>query len=116
LTQPELAGRFSAPGDADGPVFDEPWQAQAFALAIELHQRGAFTWPEWARTLGEALREQADSHGSETYYSAWVTALETIAAAKGLTDAAALAGRRLEWEAAYRETPHGRPVALGRAR
>ena len=29
------------PRDADGPVFREPWEAQAFAMTLALHERGA---------------------------------------------------------------------------
>ena len=43
------------PGDGTGPVFAEPWQAQAFALVVRLHAEGAFTWTEWAAALSDAL-------------------------------------------------------------
>ena len=111
LTPPELADDLVASGD--DRVFDEPWQAQAFALAVDLHQRGAFTWAEWAQALGIALRDNPQGDG---YYFGWVAALESICAAKGLTDTATLAARRSDWMTAYRETPHGRPVELPLAR
>jgi nitrile hydratase accessory protein len=114
LSRPEaLPGQ---PRDADGPVFAEPWQAQAFALTLRLHETGAFAWSEWAATLGEALKagDAAGLGGGEHYYEHWLSALETIAQRKGLADAASLAGLKDAWAEAYRETPHGRPVELRR--
>ena len=78
------------PCDADGPVFREPWEAQAFAMALALHERGLFTWPEWAATLGaEIKRAQAagDPDTGETYYRHWLNALERLVAEKGIADA-----------------------------
>src|SRR6201991_1913792 len=84
----------SIPCDAEGPVFREPWEAQAFAMALALHERGLFTWNEWAATLGaEIKRAQAagDPDTGETYYSHWLNALATLVAEKGVADAATLA-------------------------
>lgn len=100
------------PDGEDGPVFEEPWQAQAFALAVQLSQQGAFTWSEWAQALSAALSDGAVPDGGSGYYACWLAALETLAAAKGLTDPAALAARKAAWAQAYRVTPHGRPVEL----
>lgn len=104
-----------APRDADGPVFREPWEAQAFAMVVALHERGLFTWPEWAEALGaEIRRAQAagDPDFGDGYYRHWLAALEGLAAAKGLTDMAALLARRAAWARAARATPHGQPVLL----
>ena len=104
-----------APRGADGPVFREPWEAQAFALAVTLHQRGLFTWPEWAATLSDEIgRAQAggDPDTGETYYRHWLAALERIVAEKGLTDAATLARYRDAWDRAAGRTPHGAQIAL----
>lgn len=111
MTPPDslLAG---APGGEDGPVFEEPWQAQAFALAVQLNQEGAFTWAEWAKALSAELSAGAGLDGGSGYYACWLTALETLVAAKGLTDPAALATRKARWAQVYRVTPHGRPVEL----
>jgi nitrile hydratase accessory protein len=103
------------PGDADGPVFPEPWQAQAFAIVLTLQARGLFTWDEWATALAEQIRaaEQAGTPGTEnTYYGCWLTALETIVARKGLVDPAALARCGDAWGRAAERTPHGRPIEL----
>jgi nitrile hydratase accessory protein len=103
------------PHDADGPVFRAPWEAQAFALALSLHERGVFTWPEFAAALAAAIaRAQAagDADLGDTYYAHWLAALESLTAAK-----AAASGDELErcrnacWHAAAR-TPHGQPIEL----
>jgi nitrile hydratase accessory protein len=104
------------PKDADGPVFAEPWQAQAFALAMRLHDVGCFSWSEWAAALGAELRQavdrgEPDNDGTQ-YYHHWLAALEGLVTAKGLTDMAALDRRKDAWAEAYRSTPHGQPVEL----
>jgi nitrile hydratase accessory protein len=103
------------PRDADGPVFREPWEAQAFAMALALHERGVFTWAEWAATLGEEIkRAQAlgDPDTGETYYRHWLNTLERLVAAKGVTDGATLARYRDAWDHAADRTPHGTPIEL----
>jgi nitrile hydratase accessory protein len=103
------------PRDDGGPVFAEPWQAQAFALAVKLSEQGLFTWNEWAETLGAELKAAADrgepDDGSH-YYEHWLAALERLVTAKGLLDRAALDRRKVAWAYAYRNTPHGKPVEL----
>ena len=103
------------PRDADGPVFREPWEAQAFAMAVALHARGVFTWTEWAAALAaEIKRAQAagDADTGETYYRHWLATLENLAAAKGITTAAALHRYRDAWDHAADRTPHGLPIEL----
>ena len=103
------------PHDAEGPVFREPWEAQAFAMALALHARGLFTWPEWAATLTvEIKRAQAagDPDTGETYYQHWLNALERMVAAKGVADAQTLARYREAWDHAAERTPHGMPIEL----
>jgi nitrile hydratase accessory protein len=100
------------PKDAEGPVFAEPWQAQAFALALQLHAEGAFTWSEWAETLSEELKAAGPGDDGSRYYEHWLAALERLVTAKRLAAADALAARKDAWEAAYRRTPHGQPVSL----
>ena len=101
--------------DDSGRVFAEPWQAQAFALAVRLSEQGYFTWKEWAAALAAELKAAADrgepGDGSR-YYHHWLAALERLAAEKGLTDPAALAARKEAWADAYRRTPPGKPVEL----
>jgi len=116
LSQPDTASLPSLPKDAGGPVFAEPWQAQAFALAVRLSEEGHFTWKEWAETLAGELRAAADrgepDDGSR-YYEHWLAALERLVVKKGLSDSAAMLARKEAWADAYRHTPHGKPVELG---
>jgi nitrile hydratase accessory protein len=103
------------PRDADGPLFAAPWEAQAFAMTLALHERGAFTWKEWATTLAEVIAEvraRGEADTGERYYEHWLTALERIASRKQLVDADALRRRRDAWEDAARHTPHGQPIVL----
>ena len=103
------------PLDEEGPVFAEPWQAQAFALAGKLSDQGHFTWKEWAGALADELKA-AEARGEPDdgshYYHHWVAALEGLVTAKGLTDSSALLTRKEAWADAYRHTPHGKPVVL----
>jgi nitrile hydratase accessory protein len=103
------------PMDQEGPVFAEPWQAQAFALAVKLSEQGHFTWVEWASALADELKAAADrgepDDGSH-YYHHWLAALERMVTSKGLSDAAMLQARKRDWAEAYRRTPHGQPVEL----
>ena len=103
------------PRDADGPVFAEPWQAQAFALAVKLSEQGHFTWKEWAAALAAELKAAGDRGEPDDgfhYYHHWLAALEILAISKQLTDGAALLARKKAWANAYRHTPHGKPVLL----
>jgi nitrile hydratase accessory protein len=113
----ELAILHSLPRDREGPVFAEPWQAQAFALTVQLSHAGCFSWCEWADTLANVLREAAargtPDDGSR-YYEHWLVALERLSIAMELTDPAALDQRTANWADAYRRTPHGQPVDLSR--
>ena len=105
----------SIPRDAEGPVFREPWEAEAFAMALALQERGVFTWAEWAETLGaEIKRAQAagDPDTGETYYRHWLAALERIVAEKGVATRDALARTRDAWDHAAERTPHGEPIEL----
>jgi nitrile hydratase accessory protein len=103
------------PCDAEGPVFREPWEAQAFAMALMLHERGVFTWNEWAETLGaEIKRAQAagDPDTGETYYHHWLATLERLVAAKGVATPDVLHRTRDAWDHAADRTPHGKPIVL----
>jgi nitrile hydratase accessory protein len=103
------------PRDADGPVFREPWEAQAFAMTLALYDRGLFTWPEWAATLADEIkRAQAagDPDTGETYYRHWLNALERIVAEKGAATGHTLQRYRDAWDHAADRTPHGTPIEL----
>jgi nitrile hydratase accessory protein len=103
------------PRDTDGPVFREPWEAQAFAMTLALYERGLFTWPEWAATLADEIkRAQAagDPDTGDTYYQHWLNALERMVAHKDVTDAATLKRYHDAWDRACDRTPHGEPIEL----
>jgi nitrile hydratase accessory protein len=110
---PGVAG---LPRDDEGsPVFKEPWEAQAFAMAVKLYQAGAFTWPEWSERLAEEIQRAqmaGDPDLGDTYYMHWLAALEGIVAEKGLVGAAELGRRKNEWAEAARNTAHGKPIEL----
>lgn len=116
------AKRFEAspllPLDEEGPVFAEPWQAQAFAIAVRLSDEGYFTWGEWAAALGEQLQaaaERGEPDDGSRYYEHWLAALERLVTKKKLTQLDALNERKEAWADAYRRTPHGKPVVLNRS-
>jgi nitrile hydratase accessory protein len=110
-----LAALPSLPRDDSGPVFREPWEAQAFAMTLALYRQGLFTWPEWASALAEEIRRAqaaGDPDTGETYYHHWLAALERLVAAKGVTDPASLKRYRDAWDRAADRTPHGTPIEL----
>ena len=118
------------PDNESAPVFAEPWQAQAFAIAVKLSEQGHFTWKEWAAALADELKAAADrgepdfepkspvrrasavGDDGSRYYEHWLAALERLVVEKGLSDRAALAARKEAWIEAYERTPHGKPVEL----
>lgn len=103
------------PRNSDGPVFNAPWEAEAFALAVSLNERGVFTWVEWAQVLGDEIKKAqaaGDPDTGDTYYHHWLATLERVLAEKGLTDRAQLMRTRDAWQRACARTPHGAPIAL----
>jgi nitrile hydratase accessory protein len=103
------------PRDADGPVFGEPWEGQVFAMALALHERGLFTWSEWAAALAQeikAAQAAGDPDTGSTYYRHWLKALERLVAEKELASGAALERYRTAWARAAARTPHGTPIEL----
>ncbi len=106
----KLAESDRLPKDADGPVFAEPWEAQAFAMAVKLNEAGVFGWGEWAETLGSELK----AHPQRPYYESWLAALEKLVQAKGLMSEAERLARIDAWDRAAHATPHGQPIELSR--
>jgi nitrile hydratase accessory protein len=103
------------PRDAEGPVFEQPWQAHAFAMTVSLHERGVFTWPEWSNALSQEIRCAAprdDPNPGEAYYRHWLNALEALVAAKGVTSNKELGRFQEAWRRAAQRTPHGAPIVL----
>jgi nitrile hydratase accessory protein len=112
-----LADLPSLPRDEEGPVFREPWEAQAFAMAVVLSERGHVTWKEWAERLAFEIKEAArrgEPDDGTRYYLHWLSALERLVAEKGLVLPEELAVRKADWDRAARATPHGEPIVLGR--
>lgn len=103
------------PCAAEGPVFKEPWEAQAFALAVTLQEKGVFTWGEWASLLGEEIRKAqaaGDPDTGATYYHHWLATLERLVGMKGVAGSEALARTKAAWAHAAQRTPHGTPIEL----
>ena len=103
------------PRDDDGPVFREPWEAQAFAMALSLHERGLFTWTEWAAALADEIKiaqANGDPDTGTTYYRHWLATLEKLVAAKGVATREAQHRYRDAWDHAADRTPHGSPIEL----
>jgi nitrile hydratase accessory protein len=108
-------GTLNIPRDKEGVVFREPWEAQAFAMAVVLHDSGLFTWSEWAASLAEEIRRaqaSGDPDTGETYYRHWLATLEGLVAEKGVADAPSLARYREAWRRAAARTPHGHSIEL----
>jgi nitrile hydratase accessory protein len=103
------------PRDDEGPVFREPWEAQAFAMALALHARGLFTWTEWAETLADEIKRaqaKGDPDTGETYYQHWLATLEKLVADKGVATTDLLHRYRNAWDHAADRTAHGSPIEL----
>ncbi len=103
------------PVDHDGPVFREPWEAQAFAIAVKLHETGLYTWNEWAAALSaeiKAAQADGDPDLGDTYYRHWLTALEGLVLAKTDLTVEQLLRRKNAWDRAAQRSPHGEPILL----
>lgn len=109
-----LAALPALPRDDDGPVFRAPWEAQAFAMAVRLHEQGHFTWTEWAQALSRQIAAAGENDAGENYYLHWLAALESLVAEKGLSSPTELARRKQAWARAAESTPHGQPLVLPR--
>jgi nitrile hydratase accessory protein len=99
-TRSPLAQSPQLPKSPDGePVFPEPWAAEAFAITVHLHERGLFTWNEWAETLSRELHKPGRAEDGSDYFDCWVAALSAILV-------------KLGWQRAAEATPHGKPIEL----
>jgi nitrile hydratase accessory protein len=121
LSRPDAIAAAAAAGapiprdTAGAPVFREPWEAQAFAMALALHERGLFTWGEWAAALGQEIKASEVSGARDdgsAYYRHWLAALEKLMVDKGIASREALEARRAAWDRAAHATPHGAPILL----
>jgi nitrile hydratase accessory protein len=107
-----LTGREASGAPVEPPVFDEPWQAEAFALVVHLQQTGAFSWSEWTQVLAGEVAAAGEAADGARYYEHWLAALESLVTRHGMAGPEALAARKQAWAAAYERTPHGQPVTL----
>ena len=117
MTTPDLSQLPAIPKDDAGPVFREPWEAQAFGMAVILSERGVFTWKEWAAYLADeiaAARARGEADDGSRYYHYWLAALERLVTDKGLVAREELLTRKDAWDQAARATPHGQPIVLPR--
>ena len=115
MTTPDIGALPAIPRDDGGPVFRAPWEAQAFAMAVMLYERGHVTWPEWAARLADeiaAASARGEADDGRRYYCYWLAALERLVADKGLVLDDELRARHAEWAEAARATPHGKPIVL----
>ena len=106
------------PRDADGPVFNAPWEAHAFAMTLKLHERGVFTWAEWAAALSRAIaaaQAGGDADLGDTYYRHWLDALESLVSSKNISSTHELTRYQAAWDHAADRTPHGQPIVLEQA-
>lgn len=106
------------PVEEGDPVFREPWEAHAFAIAVRLHEQGLFTWPQWAATLADEIagaQATGDLDTGATYYHHWLAALERLVAETGAASADEQERTRRAWRRAAHRTPHGKPIELNAA-
>ena len=97
------------------PVFAEPWEAHAFAIAVILSENGMIKWSEFSDTLAKKikiLKEQGLHDSGNTHYHLWLSALETILFEKKIMKKSDLKRSIKQWRSAYLSTPHGKPVRL----
>jgi nitrile hydratase accessory protein len=108
-----LAQSPGLPKSADGdPVFREPWAAEAFAMTVHLHERGLFTWSEWAENLSRELHKPGRAEDGSDYFDCWVAALSALLVSRGVADADTILGLQQRWQRAAEATPHGKPISL----
>lgn len=100
------------PAGVDEPVFAEPWQAEAFALVVALHDRGVFGWDEWAKALSAEVHRPDAAEDGHDYYEHWMHALESLLASKGIAPAASVDDLAAAWQRAAHATPHGKRIEL----
>ncbi len=101
--------------DGEGPIFNEAWEAQAFAMVVALHEAGLFAWSEWTEALSReiaAASRSSDRNPGNSYYRHWLAALESLVVEKGGASRTALASRKAAWARAAKATPHGEPILL----
>lgn len=112
-TPSPLTASMGLPKSPEGdPVFPEPWAAEAFAMTVHLHERGLFTWNEWAEALSAQVHQPGRAEDGSDYFDCWVAALSGLLADKGIADAGVVLDLQESWQRAAEATPHGEPIEL----
>ncbi|MBZ9856699.1 nitrile hydratase accessory protein [Mesorhizobium sp. CA13] len=112
MNRPEATGPAGLPAGLDAPIFAEPWQAEAFAMTVALHDKGLFSWSEWAQALSAEVKKPGAAADGHDYYEHWLAALEGLLASKGLAAKPDVDAMARAWERAAHATPHGKPILL----
>jgi nitrile hydratase accessory protein len=112
LSRHDSAFRADLPPGPAEPVFSEPWQAEAFAMTVLLHERGLFSWTEWAAALSAEVNKPGVAANGSDYYDCWLRALEALLAAKGAALPRDIEQMAEAWQRAAHATPHGKPILL----
>ncbi|MGO4831747.1 nitrile hydratase accessory protein [Rhizobiaceae sp. 2RAB30] len=110
MNQPEIGSPVS--GAIDARVFAEPWQAEAFAMVLALHEKGLFSWGEWADALSAEVKKPGVAPDGSDYYDCWLRALEALLAAKDVAAPQHVETLAAAWQRAAHATPHGKPIQL----
>ncbi len=105
--QPKLPLEIGAP-----TPFSQPWQAHAFALVVALHEKGLFTWSEWADALSGSLKRPDVAADGSDYYNCWLSALEGLINSKDIAGTGEIDDVAASWARAAHATPHGMPILL----
>lgn len=96
-------------------MFAEPWQAQAFAMTVRLHEQGVFSWAEWAQALSREVHRPGRAADGADYFDCWVAALSGLISERGVASEAEQSALSDRWAQAAEATPHGRPILLENA-
>lgn len=91
--RPNISDLGPIPRDEEGPVFNAPWEATAFAMAVKLCEAGHFTWNEWVASFSKEIKSFEEkgiydpaSDDARHYYEIWLSTLEKMISQKGMFD------------------------------
>ncbi|MFD1383546.1 nitrile hydratase accessory protein [Rhodanobacter aciditrophus] len=99
--------------DAADVTFEEPWQAQSFAVTVLLSKSGLFAWTEWVEMFAKHIADRpqhCDETPQQAYYRQWLSALESLLDSKGITSEQTRALYKEDWRRSYIVTEHGQPI------
>ena len=78
-------------------VFEAPWEARAFGLAVALNEAGVYPWRDFSQGLAAATAAVEQQEASASYYERWLETLEKLAIARGLVSLDELDARTAEY-------------------